>query len=80
MHGQLDRERATRYQLKIVATDGKFSDVQTVKVIITDDNDNPPQCTQVSAPATSSTLGRIGSPITGPFVLTQELQYLYILI
>ena len=48
MHGRLDRERATRYELVIVATDGKYYDEKKVKVIITDDNDNAPQCTQVT--------------------------------
>ncbi|XP_063710939.1 protocadherin Fat 1-like isoform X6 [Symsagittifera roscoffensis] len=46
VHGRLDRERATRYELVIVATDGKYYDEKKVKVIITDDNDNAPQCTQ----------------------------------
>ena len=48
IHGKLDREKATRYELTVVATDGKFSSTRTVIVIVADANDNDPQCSQVS--------------------------------
>ncbi|XP_049820796.1 fat-like cadherin-related tumor suppressor homolog isoform X5 [Aethina tumida] len=41
---QLDREKVAEYNLKIIVTDGLFSDVTEVKVDILDANDNPPYC------------------------------------
>ena len=48
IHGKLDREKATRYELTVMATDGRFSSTRTAIIIVTDANDNDPQCTQVN--------------------------------
>jgi len=45
---QLDREATARYELTIVITDGRHSNMTHVTVQIDDVNDNAPQCAQVN--------------------------------
>lgn len=44
----LDREDKDRYNLKIIATDGRFQTSANVEVHVLDLNDNSPLCEQVS--------------------------------
>lgn len=44
----LDREDKDRYNLKIIATDGRFQTSTNVEVHVLDLNDNSPLCEQVS--------------------------------
>ncbi len=44
----LDREDKDRYNLKIIATDGRFQTSANVEVHVLDLNDNSPLCAQVS--------------------------------
>ncbi len=43
----LDRETAFEHELKIVATDGKYSVEKMFRIVVLDVNDNAPQCQQV---------------------------------
>ncbi len=44
----LDREDKDQYNLKIIATDGRFQTSANVEVHVLDLNDNSPLCAQVS--------------------------------